>query len=195
MRSLAAFLALALPITPFMYYLYFSSFPAGLIKGLSAATLLIGSLSLIRRKRLGAAGMFSAFTSSTLAMFGSGYLPALVHLQIGTFSPAWQWLLGLTISLSLLGQFMGNVYDTASRLSSTLRRSAYERSDVRELNKLVLWSAGASSGILAVSFVTFEAMSSLRVFFLSNALLALLVFVTVYGLFILVIRNKFGGEK
>ncbi len=189
MRPLAAFLAIALPLAPFAFYLGFSTFPEGLIIALMALTFLMGFVAVLRRTRVGLAGLFSALASAGLAVLGGGYVPYLAHVELGTFAAGSGPLLGLSVSAALYGHYMGNVYEGTSRLSGTLKKMNYERSDLRELDKMALWSAAMGAGALLLSYGLYLALSAARVYVIGNSLLALAVFLVIYGIAMATVRR------
>ncbi|MGC8670966.1 MAG: hypothetical protein ACP5SK_04075 [Thermoprotei archaeon] len=194
MRPLAALLAVVLPLAPFVFYLDFSTFPEGFIIGLMALTFLMGFVAVIRRTRVGLAGLFSALVSAGLAMLGGGYVPYLAHVELGAFSASSAPLLGLSVSAALYGHYMGNVYEGASRLSGTLKKMNYESSDLRELDKMALWSAAIGAGVLLLSYGLYVVLSTARVYAIGSSLLALAVFLVIYGIAMASVRRHVEGE-
>ncbi len=195
MRPIAALLSLLLPLAPFVFLLQFSSYPGGLVIALMAITSLIGLVSVVKRKRAGLAGLFSAMISSVLAMLGSGYIPYLAHFSLGSFAEGSASLFGMSVAASLYGHYMGNVYESTTRLSATFAKMKYEQMDIRELDKMAMWSAGVGVVAFAISCGLYLLMNGVSFGSAFSSLIMLAIFLTIYGFVITAVRRHTqGGE-
>jgi len=160
-----------------------------------AVTGLLAAYGLVTSSRAGSAGLFSMITSSLLLMFGTGYIPYLTTFSLGSLSGTGQVWLGISIAGSVYAYFLGNTYQSVTRLSRTLRRMNYQEEDIAELGKLNSSMIAVGAVFLATSALVYEAITYVRLTLPKNSLLTLVVFLVGYALIMIVVRKRAEGVR
>ena len=192
MRLASAVLATVLPLTPYLVLMEMTDYSRLFIYALMGVTAVLAALGLARGRGLGRAGLFSAFSTMALVLFAMGYIPYTIHVALGTIGkPALTWL-SLAVTLSIYAYFLGNVYESSSRLARRMRELGYGVEGLRELDLMNAMVIGVGAAAIALSLALTLLMEALRVLVLAP-LMALLVFIMIYLATAMIARAHGGG--
>ena len=192
MRLASAILAAVLPFTPYLVLIEMTNYSRLFIYMPMGVTALLVALGLARGRGLGRAGLFSAFSTMTLTLFAMGYIPYTTHVALGAIGrPALTWL-SLAVTLSIYAYFLGNVYESSSRLVRRMSELGYGIEGLRELDAMNVVVIGVGAAAVAASLAITLLMEALRVLVLAP-FMALLIFIMIYLVVAIVARAHGGG--